>query len=503
MRLIAAILLILTIFSFQKNKKPNIVYILADDLGYGELGVYGQKIIETPNIDALAGNGKKFTQHYAGAPVCAPSRCVLLTGQHLGHSYIRGNDEWAERGEVWKLKAMLDNPKLEGQRPLPDSIVTLAEILKNNGYTTALVGKWGLGAPETESTPNKQGFDYFFGYNCQRQAHTLYPTHLWENEVRYKLNNKFVDIHQNLATGLDPNATESYADYNLNDYAPELMHTKALDFLSKTKGQPFLLYYASPLPHVPLQAPQKWVKYYQNKLGKETPYTKGGYYPNISPKATYAAMISYLDEQVGELVKKLKEIGEYDNTLIIFTSDNGPSYAGGVLPEFFKSAGPFQEKYGRGKGFVYEGGIRVPMIAVWPDKIQKNTKSDHISSFYDVMATVGDMLQIKVPVNDGISFLPTLLDKKQKQHEYLYWEFPENEGQQALRMGKWKAVRTDLKKGNVKTQLYDLSVDIAEQHDVSQKNPKIIKKVESLFKQNHTQASLLKFKMESLGDKMD
>ncbi len=365
------------------------------------------------------------------------------------------------------------------------------------------MGKWGLGAPETESTPNKQGFDYFFGYNCQRQAHTLYPTHLWENEDRYKLNNKFIDIHQNLATELDPNASESYADFSLNDYAPELMHTKALDFLSKTKGQPFLLYYASPLPHVPLQAPQKWVKYYQNKLGKEAPYTKGGYYPNISPKATYAAMISYLDEQVGELVKKLKEIDEYDITLKIFTSDNGPSYAGVVLPEFFKSGGPFPEQYGRGKGFLYEGGIRVPMIAVWPDKILKNTESKHISSFYDVMASVGDMLQINIPVNDGISFLPALLDKKQKQHEYLYWEFPENEGQQALRMEKWKAVRTDLKKGIVKTQLYDLSVDIAEQNNVSQKNPKIIKKVEFLFKQNHTQSALLKFRMETLGDKIE
>jgi arylsulfatase len=508
MKILAATVLSFCLFSFslKENQRPNIIYILADDLGYGELGVYGQKIIETPNIDALAKDGMKFTQHYAGAPVCAPSRCVLLTGKHLGHANIRGNDEWNERGDVWSLKAMEENPSLEGQRPMPDSIITVAEILKNAGYKTSLFGKWGLGAPFSESTPNKQGFDYFFGYNCQRQAHTLFPTHLWRNEEKYALRNKFLDLHQSLEKSIDPNDPKSYASFELTDYAPEVMHKEAMTYLEKQqKNEPFFMFYASPLPHVPLQAPAKWVKHYQQKIGPEEPYPGGKsntYYPNRTPKATYAAMISYLDEQVGDIVKTLKQKGLYENTLIIFTSDNGPSYAGGARPEFFKSGGPFQEQYGRGKGFVYEGGIRVPMIATWPKTIKKASETSHISSFYDFMNTVGELLQIKTPANDGISYLPTLKQKKQKTHEYLYWEFPETGGQQAIRMGKWKAVRTDLHKGIVKTQLYDLSKDIREENDVSPSFPEIVKKAESIFKENHIQAENKRFRIKSLGDQI-
>ncbi|MCP9762825.1 arylsulfatase [Lacihabitans soyangensis] len=508
MRILAVVILSFCLFSFcqKENQRPNIIYILADDLGYGELGIYGQKIIETPNIDALAKDGMKFTQHYAGAPVCAPSRCVLLTGKHLGHANIRGNDEWNERGDVWSLKAMDENPSLEGQRPMPDSIITVAEILKNAGYKTSLFGKWGLGAPFSESTPNKQGFDYFFGYNCQRQAHTLFPTHLWRNEEKYPLKNKFLDLHQSLDKSLDPNDPKSYASFELTDYAPEVMHREAIRYLEKQqKDEPFFMFYASPLPHVPLQAPAKWVKYYQQKIGPEEPYTGGKsniYYPNRTPKATYAAMISYLDEQVGDIVKTLKQKGQYENTLIIFTSDNGPSYAGGAKPEFFNSAGPFQEQHGRGKGFVYEGGIRVPMIATWPKTIKKGFESNHISSFYDFMSTIGDLLQIKTPENDGISYLPTLTQKKQKKHDYLYWEFPETGGQQAIRMGKWKAIRTELHKGIVKTQLYDLSKDIREEHDISASFPEIVKTAEITFKENHVQAANKRFRIRSLGDEM-
>ena len=487
----------------EKKEKPNIIYILADDLGFGEVGINGQKLIETPNIDALAKSGIIFNQHYSGAPVCAPARCTLLTGQHTGHSYIRGNDEWASRGNVWSLKAMNENPKLEGQRPLPDSIVTVAELLKKAGYSTALIGKWGLGAPESESTPNKQGFDFFYGYNCQRQAHTLYPTHLWKNEQKVVLNNKFVDIHQNLSPKADPNNPESYIDYKLNDYAPEKMHDEALKFLVEQKNKPFFLLYASPLPHVPLQAPNKWVEYYQKKFGKEEPYSGGksnSYYPNMTPRATYAAMISYLDEQVGEIVRKLKENGQYENTLIIFSSDNGPSYAGGAQPEYFKSGGPFQEQFGRGKGFVYEGGIRVPMIASWPRMIKEGTKSNHISSFYDFMSTVGDLLKINTPKNDGISYLPTLLGKKQKQHKYLYWEFPETGGQQAIRMGKWKGIRTNLHAGNMKIQLYNIEQDKLEMNDLSSLNPEIIKKIALIFQKEHIKSQNEKFYIKALGD---
>jgi arylsulfatase A-like enzyme len=506
MRLILACILIICNFGFinNPNHKPNIIFILADDLGYGELGTYGQKIIETPNIDALAKSGIKFTQHYAGAPVCAPSRCVLLTGKHMGHAAIRGNDEWPERGDVWSMKAMETNSSLEGQRPMPDSELTVAELLKTKNYQTAIFGKWGLGAPNTESTANKQGFDYFFGYNCQRQAHTLYPTHLWKNDIRVPLKNKFLDIHQRFEARLDSLNPENYSKYSLEEYAPEVIHDEAIKYLKRIdKGRPFFMLYASPLPHVPLQAPAKWIKYYQNKIGQEAPYTanKGlAYYPNYTPKATYAAMISTLDEQVGELVKTLKEKGLYENTLIVFSSDNGPSYAGGARPDFFKSGGPFQENFGRGKGFVYECGLRVPMVAAWPHQIKKGQVTNHISSFYDFMATVADIVDDENINTDGLSYLPTLLNKKQRKHPFLYWEFPETGGQQAIRMGKWKAVRTDLNKGIVKTQLYDLSNDLLEAKDVSNKFPEIVNIMENIFLANHVQSENKRFKMKALGD---
>ncbi|MEZ5045069.1 MAG: arylsulfatase [Saprospiraceae bacterium] len=480
---------------------PNIIYILADDLGYGELGVYGQTLIETPNLDALAQSGMRFTQHYSGAPVCAPARCILLTGQHSGHAYVRGNDEWRERGEVWDFKAMFDNPFLEGQRPLPDSLITLAEVLQTAGYTTGAVGKWGLGAPTTEGVPNKQGFDFFYGYNCQRQAHTLYPLHLWRNEERHLLNNKMVRPNSNLAEGADPNDPASYADFQLNEYAPELMHKEALNFLDTAGANPFFLYYASPIPHVPLQAPQRWVEYYQKKLGEEAPYTGKSYFPNYSPRATYAAMISYLDEQVGELVAKLKTLGKYENTLIVFSSDNGPTYTGGADTPFFDSAKPFKTEYGWAKGFVHEGGIRVPMIASWPDKIKAGTESNHISAFYDVMPTICELTNQPLPPGtDGISFLPTLLGQTQQEHPYLYWEFPEYDGQQAVRMGPWKAIRMDIKKGNMAIQLFNLETDPREQTDLAAEYPDLIKQIEDIMIKEHQTATIERFQITALGD---
>jgi len=483
-------------------QKPNIVYILADDLGYGELGVYGQKLIETPNIDALAKKGILFTNHYTGAPVCAPARSVLLTGLHSGHTHIRGNDEWAERGAIKDMKAVLENPSLEGQRPLLDSIVTVAEVLKTAGYKTGVFGKWGLGAPNTEGVANKQGFDYFYGYNCQRQAHSYYPMFLWRNEKRVLLNNKYVAFHANLKKGADIHDPSSYSDFKLNEYSATLIHEEAIDFIERNKKQPFFLYYASPIPHVPLQAPEKWVKYYQNKFGKEKPYTGGSYFPNRTPLAAYAAMISYLDEQVGELIAKLKEEGVYENTLIIFTSDNGPTFNGGTNTPHFDSAKPFKAQRGWGKGYLHEGGIRVPMIASWEGKIKPNTKTKHISSFYDVMATLSELAEVKAPANDGISFLPVLLDKRQKKHKFLYWEFPQAGygGQQAVRMGKWKALRKNILKGNMKLELYNLKKDIQEQHDVADKYPKIVRKIEAIMKKQHTTATLEKFRMEPLED---
>ena len=301
------ILISLSILSCSNNDKdnlPNIVFILADDLGYGEIGILGQKKIETPNIDKLAKSGMILTDHYTGSPVCAPSRSILLTGLHSGNNPIRGNDEWKERGDVWSFKAMFDNPELEGQRPLPDSIVTIADILRSKGYKTGMFGKWGLGAPNTNSIPNNKGFDFFYGYNCQRQAHTFFPTHLWKNKERHILENRIVNKGE-LPSNLDPNNEESYIKYNQKDYAPTLIHEEALKFIERNKDEKFFVYYASPIPHLPLQAPAIWVNYYREKFGEEKPYTGGsGYYPNQYPKATYAAMISYLDQQVGELVKK-------------------------------------------------------------------------------------------------------------------------------------------------------------------------------------------------------
>ena len=509
MKNITLFLLFIFILNCKSEKKeapinPNIIYVLADDLGYGELGIYGQKIIETPNIDALAKSGMLFTNHYSGAPVCAPARCVLMTGQHTGHAHVRGNDEWKARGEVWDYEAMFNNPFLEGQRPLPDSIITVAEILQNNGYKTGAVGKWGLGAPTTEGVPNKQGFDFFYGYNCQRQAHTYYPMHLWKNEERDLLDNKLVAPHSNLVDNADPNNPATYSDFNLNEYAPDNMHTEAMSFLERNESNPFFLYYASPVPHLPLQAPKKWVDYYRKKLGKEEPYTGKSYFPCQYPRATYAGMISYLDEQVGELINKLKEMGVYENTFVIFTSDNGPTYTGGVDTEYFESAAPFITAKGRGKGSVYEGGIRVPMIAAWPDKIKAGSSSDHISAFYDFLPTVCDLLNTDIPNNsDGISFLPALINTEQKKHDYLYWEFPEYNGQQALRMGKWKAVRRDLKDGDLNIELYDLENDLQEQNDVAETHPELIIKIEGIFKAEHIPAKFDRFRMVALGDVLE
>lgn len=489
------------------SETPNIIYILADDLGYGEIGIYGQEIIETPQIDDLARSGIRFTQHYSGSPVCAPSRSVLLTGMHSGHTYIRGNDEWGSRGDVWNYSAMFDDPSLEGQRPLPDSILTIAEILKKAGYKTGMVGKWGLGAPGTEGVPNKQGFDFFYGYNCQRQAHTYYPTHLWRNEERELLNNRIIPPHSsNLAPGADSLDPKSYKDFSLNDYAPELMHKEALRFIEDNRNSPFFLYYASPIPHVALQAPSRWVDYYREKLGPEKPYlaeNNSGYFPNLTPRATYAGMISYLDEQVGDLVSKLKELNLYNNTLIMITSDNGPTHsAGGADTPFFNSARPFITKKGRTKGSLYEGGIRVPMIAVWPDRISPGTLTNHISSFYDVMPTLSDVIEDTDPLNsDGISFLPTLLGKPQvSQHEYLYWEFPGYNGQQAVRMGKWKGVRTDMFDGNLILELYNLEKDIRETTDVGPENPEILKQIKEIMREQHVSSLIPRFKFQVLGD---
>jgi len=285
----------------------------------------------------------------------------------------------------------------------------------------------------SNSTPNKKGFDYFYGYNCQRQAHTLYPNHLWENDEKIILYNDTVPPRTKLVEGANPNDSKSYAPFNLQEYAPEKMSDALFRYIDdQTKDQPFFMYWASPIPHVPLQAPKKWIEYYTRKFGNEAPYLGDkGYFPNQHPRATYAAMVSFLDENVGKLIAQLKEKDLYENTIIMFSSDNGPSYAGGTDSPWFDSGGPFNSERGHGKGYLYEGGIRVPLIASWPGKIYKGTTSDRMSAMWDIFPTICDLAQIEKPDNlDGISMISELFQEKtQPKHDYLYFEYPEYGGQ--------------------------------------------------------------------------
>ena len=500
------VLLCMTILIAGCNeiKRPNIIYILADDLGYGELGVLGQDKIKTPNIDALAASGKLFTQHYSGAPVCAPSRAIFLTGQNAGHVAIRGNDEWTSRGDVWNYEKAVNDPGLEGQYPMPKETITLGSVLKESGYKTALVGKWGLGAPTTYSVPTQMGFDYFYGYNCQRQAHNLYPPFLWENEEKVLLRNELItkkDI-QNLQA--DPTNDALFAKFTQNEYAPIKMQEKVIQFIKNNVKNPFFLYYASPLPHLPLQAPQDLVANYAADFGLEEPYLgKKGYYPTKHPRATYAAMISLLDSQVGEIIKTLKDEGIYENTLIVFTSDNGPTYTGGADVNFFDSAKPFRTAYGYTKGFVNEGGIRIPLIMSWPGKIPSNTQSEAISAFYDMMPTFAALAGATTPKNiNGVSMVDAMLTSNTEttNSRHLYWEFPSYGGQQAVRLGKWKAIRKNMQKGNKTIELYNLETDIREEHDLASNFPEIVEKMINIMEKEHVKSENPKFQIKALDE---
>ncbi|MDC1106003.1 arylsulfatase [Prolixibacteraceae bacterium] len=485
----------------SKRNQPNIIYILADDLGYGELGCYGQKQIETPNIDQLAKDGMRFTQHYAGSAVCAPSRCVLLSGQHSGHAYIRGN--YPVSGGVdgkSYMQSVLVDPFVEGQKPLPSNVKLLPAYLKEQGYHTGMIGKWGLGSAMSESIPTKKGFDFFCGYICQKVAHTYYPPYLYLNEKRLLLDNDTLNLSLRLPKENDPLDLESYDKFSSNSYSPDVMSLKMRKWISENGKHPFFFYWATPLPHVALQAPKRWIDYYVNKFGDEKPYlAQRGYYPCRYPHATYAAMISYLDEQVGLLVKQLKEMGVYDNTLIIFSSDNGPSFNGGTDSPYFNSAGIFNESMGWGKCSIHEGGVRVPMIACWPNHIKKGTTTGHISAFWDVLPTICQITGKKIPQNtDGISFYNTLVGKKQLKHEFLYWEYPDRDGQQAMRYGKWKLIRKNLRKGKVQEALYDLSKDPQEQNDVKRENLLLFEYIKERMNKEHRRSDLARFRMSQV-----
>ena len=426
------------------NGRPNIIYIMADDLGYGDLSCFGQTKFETPNIDSLATEGVTFTNYYAGSTVCAPTRCVLMTGMHTGHAFVRGNRE----------------VKPEGQAPMPADIVTLPRLLKKAGYTTGMFGKWGLGAPGSESDPMEH-FDTFYGYNCQRQAHTFYPTHLWDNDNKVPLDEK--------------------------TYSADLISDQLLQFVRDNKDKPFFAYVPFTIPHAAMHVPEddhapwkeKWPQF-NDKIGKyDGPQVK-------NPVAAFAGMVTRMDRHVGELMALLKELGIDDNTIVSFTSDNGPHMEGGHDPIFFNSNGPLKGH----KRDLYEGGIRVPFVARWPGKIKPGTKTDLPVAMWDVLPTCLEIAQAEPPIRiDGISYLPALLGKMETQvkHPYLYWAFYERGGKQAVRLGKWKGVRNNVGKNpNSTPELYDLTIDIGETNNVAVQHPDVVKQIESYMKEANT-----------------
>ena len=470
------------------KRPPNIVYVLADDLGYAELGCYGQKKIKTPNIDRLASEGMRFTQHYSGNAVCAPSRYVLMTGKHPGHAYIRSNRKAILPAELNERFGM-DFP---GQEAIPDTEVTIAEVLQQQGYATAAVGKWGLGHFGTSGDPNLQGFDLFFGCNCQAHAHSFYPEYLWRNGEKVPLeNDPPVPGHADFPKGADPNDPASYASFKGSDYSADHMIDEALEFIRTNQEEPFFLYFPSTLPHVALHIPDAELEPYLGKW-EETPFLRAssGYTPHQTPRAAYAAMISRLDKDLGRIMKQLESLGLDENTLVMFSSDNGTTHLRQEVDyEFFESVGPLRGL----KGSLYEGGIRVPMIARWPGKIQPSTTSGHLSAFWDVLPTIAEVAGAKPPEGiDGISFLPTLLGKPeiQQKHDFLYWEFTGYGGQQAVRMGNWKAVRQNmLREDNpepLSIELYDLRIDIGEKDDLASQHPEIVQQIEAIMKSEHT-----------------
>jgi len=449
------------------SRRPNIILIVADDLGYAELGCYGQELIETPNIDRLAQQGVRFTQFYSGAPVCAPARCTLMTGLHLGHAVSRDNKPTKH------LKELRENSDWEypGQNPLPADAVTIGGLLKSAGYATAAVGKWGLGHFGTTGDPNKHGFDLFYGYNCQRHAHNHYPRFLWRNRVK------------EIQPGNDRTLQgETYSQDQFTKVAQE--------FIRENQDRPFFLYLPFVIPHLGIQVPAESLAWYKDKFSEE-PYKQGDHYVNHpSPRAGYAAMVTHMDHAVGTITQLVKELGLDDNTLVLFTSDNGPAYerGGGTDSTFFNSAGPFRGR----KGSVYEGGIRVPLVARWPGRIDAGQTTDHQAAFWDFLPTLCDIAGTAYPSEiDGISMAPTLLGQgEQKQHEYLYWEFPGYGGQQAIRVGDWKAVRQNISKGNMQIELYNLADDIAEQHDLAAQHPERVDQLDQLMTEAHVPSEI-------------
>lgn len=451
-RITIAALSLVCFFQFvaaQSARKQNIIFILADDLGYGDVGCYGQQKIATPNIDRLAKMGTKFTQFYTGTAVCAPARSSFMTGQHTGHTPVRGNKTYPP----------------EGQTPLHDSVVTIAMLLQQSGYETGAFGKWSLGFITTSGDPAKKGFDEFYGYNCQTLAHNYYPDHLWHNHDR-------IDLPGNLKSD--------------SVYSADLIHQQAMNFINSKHDKPFFLYLPYTLPHADLTVPhdevyQYYVKKFNEKPGKLESSNKDYHRLDPYPHAAFAAMVSRLDKYVGEIMKAVKEKGLEENTLIIFSSDNGPHKENGGDPDFFNSSGGFKGI----KRDLYEGGIREPFIAYQKGLTKAGTVNEMPCALWDLFPTFLQLCDVPQKNNvDGISILPALKGQKQNTHKYFYWEIHEGGGRQAVRFGNWKGVRLDVStKNNPPIELYDLKTDPQEKNNVAWKHPEIVKQTDAFMKE--------------------
>jgi len=466
------------------DARPNIVFLIADDLGYGDVGCFGQTKIRTPHIDALARGGMRLTRCYAGNAVCAPSRCVLMTGMHPGHAQVRNNRE----------------VQPEGQHPLAAGTPTLARLLQQAGYATGGFGKWGLGAPDSAGRPLAQGFERWFGYNCQRVAHNHYPTFLWDNERRLPLDNPEFSAHQRPPAGADLNDPQLYAGHTGKTYAMDAITEQAVQFIRDNRERPFFLYYPTVIPHFALQVPADALAEYAGAF-PETPSLGGGYLPHRTPRAAYAAMISRMDKHIGMLVEAVRSAGLEERTIFVFTSDNGPIFdrLAGESEDFFHSAAGFRGR----KGSLYEGGVREPTIVAWKGQIPAGSTSDRLVGFEDWLPTLLELagLRDQTPPVDGISLAPTLKGREQPPRPFLYREFPAAGGQQAVWLDTWKGIRPQVlpatakgKKAaggaagaapNLKIELYDLAADRAETTDVAAKHPEIVAQIEKIMRAEH------------------
>ncbi len=451
----------------ENPRRPNVVFIMADDLGYGELGCYGQKWVRTPHLDRLAAEGMRFTQHYSGSPVCAPARCTLMTGKHGGHAFIRDNGN--PPGREHKPNEGL----FPGQHPIPAEEVTLAEQFHELGYATGAMGKWGLGYEGSSGDPNRQGFDLFFGYLCQVHAHSHYPRFLWRNGERVEY---------------EGNERQLLGKHHSQDAFVE----EALAFIRASADRPFFLYLPFAVPHLSIQAPEEAVQPYLETIPEEE-YEHKGYLKHPTPRAGYAAMVTRMDEGIGRVLALLEELGLREETIVVFTSDNGPTYdrLGGSDSEFFNSAPGMRGL----KGSVYEGGIKVPMIARWPGRIPEGRVSDLPTYFPDWMPTLLDLVGAaeSIPENiDGQSFSTTLLGQKAREapRKPLVWEFRGYGGQQAIRLGEWKGVRQRLLRKNLHLELYNLAEDPEEKNDVSDAHPEVVAELTQILAREHMPSKL-------------